>query len=96
MKIGIIGCGHVGSAMNELFQDAIVYDKFKGIGTKEAINECDVAFVCVPAPRAEDGSCNILIVEEVIEWCICKCLILRSTVRVGFTREMREKYKKEI
>jgi len=45
---------------------------------------------------AEDGSCNTSIVEEVIEWCTCKCLILRSTVRVGFTREMREKYKKEI
>ena len=45
MKIGIIGCGHVGGAMHELFKDAIVYDKYKGIGTQEAINECEVAFV---------------------------------------------------
>ena len=77
MKIGIIGCGHVGGAMYELFKDAIVYDKYKGVGTKEEINACDVAFICVPTPIAEDGSCNTSIVEEVIEWCTCKCLILR-------------------
>ena len=96
MKIGIIGCGHVGGAMHELFKDAIVYDKYKGIGSQEAINECEVAFICVPTPMAADGSCDTSIVEEVIEWCRCKCLILRSTVRVGFTKEMSEKYNKEI
>ena len=96
MKIGIIGCGHVGGAMHELFKDAIVYDKYKGIGSQEAINECEVAFICVPTPMAADGSCDTSIVEEVIEWCRCKCLILRSTVRVGFTNEMSEKYNKEI
>lgn len=96
MKIGIIGFGHVGGAMHELFKDAVVYDKYKGIGSQEAINECDVAFICVPTPMAADGSCDTSIVEEVIEWCQCKCLILRSTVRVGFTKEMSEKYNKEI
>ena len=96
MKIGIIGYGHVGTAMHHLFKDAIIYDKYKGIGTQEAINECEVAFVCVPTPMAPDGSCDTTIVEEVIEWCKCECLILRSTVRVGFTREMSEKYNKEI
>lgn len=96
MKIGIIGCGHVGGAMNELFKDAVVYDKFKNIGSQEEINDCEVAFVCVPTPMSKDGSCDTSIVEEVLSWCNCKCIILRSTVRVGFTREMREKYGKEI
>ena len=96
MKIGIVGYGHVGSAMHELFKDAIVYDKFKGIGSKEDINVCDVAFVCVPTPMAEDGSCDTSIVEDVICWCNCKCIILRSTVKVGFTREMSDKYRKTI
>ncbi len=45
---------------------------------------------------AEDGSCNTSIVEDVISRCRCKCIILRSTVRVGFTREMAEKYHKTI
>lgn len=96
MKIGIIGNGHVGGAMKELFKDAIVYDKFKNIGTQDEINECDIAFVCVPTPIAKDGSCDTSIVEEVLEWCICKCIVLRSTVRVGFTREMSEKFNKTI
>lgn len=96
MKIGIIGCGHVGSAMHTLFKDAVLYDKYKSLGTREEINACDVAFVCVPTPMAEDGSCDTSIVEEVISWCKCKCIILRSTVRVGFTREMCEKYQKTI
>ena len=96
MKIGIIGCGHIGGAMHELFKDAVVYDKFKNIGSQEEINDCEVAFVCVPTPMSKDGSCDTSIVEEVLSWCKCKCIILRSTVRVGFTREMREKYGKEI
>lgn len=96
MKIGIIGYGHVGGAMCELFKNAVVYDKHKGIGTEKEINECDVAFVCVPTPMAKDGSCDTSVVEEVISWCTCKCIILRSTVRIGFTREMRKKYNKEI
>ena len=29
MKIGIIGYGHVGKAMHQLFQDAKIYDKYK-------------------------------------------------------------------
>ena len=96
MKIGIIGYGHVGKAMHELFTNAIIYDNYKNIGSKQQINECDVAFVCVPTPMTIDGACDTSIVEEVVGWCQCNCLIIRSTVRVGFTREMREKYHKEI
>lgn len=96
MKIGIIGCGHVGGAMNKLFKDAIVYDKFKNIGSQDGINKCDVAFVCVPTPMATDGSCDTSMVEEVISWCNCKCIILRSTVTIGFTRKMSEKFNKTI
>lgn len=96
MKIGIIGCGHVGTAMHELFKDAIIYDKYKNIGSKDEINKCDISFVCVPTPMAEDGSCDTSIVEEVISWCECKCIVLRSTIRIGFTREMSKKYNKTI
>ncbi len=96
MKIGIIGYGHVGTAMGNLFKDAVIYDKYKGLGSQNEINECDVAFICVPTPMASNGSCDTSIVEEVIAWCQCKCLVLRSTVRVGFTKEMAEKYNKEI
>lgn len=97
LKIGIIGSeGHVGTAMSKLFKDAVKYDKGKDVGSMEDINKCDVAFVCVPTPSKEDGSCDTSIVEDVIEKCMCKLIILRSTVRVGFTKEMSKKYNKLI
>ena len=68
MKIGIVGFGHVGGAMHELFKDAIIYDKFTCIGTKEEINKCDAAFVCVPTPMMEDGNCDTTAVDEVLAW----------------------------
>ena len=96
MKIGIVGYGHVGKAMGELFRNATVYDEPLKIGTKDEINTCDIAFVCVPTPSNEDGSCDTRIVEEVISWLTVKTIVLRSTVYVGFTREMSEKYGKSI
>lgn len=96
MKIGIVGYGHVGTAMHELFVDAVVFDKYKKYATKEEINACDLAFVCVPTPRADDGSCDTTMVEEVIEWIETEIIVLRSTVPVGFTDEMIRKYGKKI
>ena len=96
MKVGIIGLGHVGTAMHNLFKDAIVYDKFKNIGTMDDINNCDAAFICVPTPMHENGSCDTTAVDDVLSWCNCKVLIIRSTVRVGYTREMAKKLHKKI
>lgn len=96
MKIGIVGHGHVGQAMHQLFRDAIVYDKVKQIGSREEVNACDAVFVCVPTPQRSNGSCDTSIVEEVIAWLQVPVIILRSTVYVGFTDEMMKKYGKEI
>jgi UDPglucose 6-dehydrogenase len=85
-KIGIVGYGHVGGIMKELFTDAIIYDEQKEIGSKKEINECDFAFVCVPTPMAEDGHCDTSIVDNVLEWLSPKkVIIIRSTVPVGYT-----------
>lgn len=95
MEIGIVGSeGHVGSAMKALFPNAVCYDL--KLGTKEEINQCHTVFVCVPTPLRENGSCNTDIVESVIEWINVPLIILRSTVYVGFTDAMMEKFKKEI
>ncbi len=95
MKIGIVGSeGHVGSAMKALFPNAVCYDI--NLGTKEEINTCHTVFVCVPTPSREDGSCNTDIVESVLEWLDVPLIILRSTVYVGFTDAMMQKYAKEI
>ena len=96
MKIGIVGYGHVGKAMGNLFKDAVIYDEPLNIGSKTEINICDLVFVCVPTPEKEDGSCDTTIVEDVISWLEVETIVLRSTVYVGFTSKMASKYGKSI
>lgn len=96
MRIGIIGAGAVGTAIAELFPQHAVYDEPKGIGRREAINECELAFVCVPTPSLSDGSCDTGIVEEVVRWLETPTIVLRSTVSVGTTRRLASTYKKDV
>lgn len=86
MQIGIIGVGHVGGTMANLFPNAYLYDKYKEIGAPEMINEfCDISFICVPTPQGENGECDTSIVEEVLKWVDTPIIVIRSTVPVGFT-----------
>lgn len=95
-KVGIVGYGHVGTCMKALFPNAIVYDEPKKIGTRQEINECDFAFICVPTPMAEDGHCDTSIVESILEWIRSDIIIIRSTVPVGFTYVWGLKTRKRI
>lgn len=96
MLIGIVGLGHVGSAMHVLFPDAVIYDPPKGIGNIEEINRCDITFVCVPTPQRENGSCNTDIVDDVLSILNNKVIVLRSTVPVGYTEDRANKLGKRI
>ena len=96
MDIAIVGLGYVGTALNKLFPKAILYDEPKGVGNRDDINKCDIAFIAVPTPEGESGECNTEIVEEVISWLETDIIVIRSTVPVGFTDSMIEKYNKKI
>ena len=95
MKVAIIGAGAVGRGMAQLFPDAVLFDEPKGIGTREQVNACDAAFVCVPTPRAEDGSCDTSIVEDVVAWVEAPLIVIRSTVSVGTTARLAAKHPKK-
>jgi len=88
MKIGIVGIGHVGGTMAQLFPKAVLYDKYKNIGSQEEINDCDISFICVPTPSTKDGYCDTSIVSEVLSWLDTPIIVIRSTVPVGFTNAM--------
>ena len=96
MKVGIVGLGAVGNGIVKMFPSAAMYDEPKNIGTREEINACDVAFVCVPTPSRPDGSCDTSIVEHVVGWIDGPVIVLRSTVSVGTTTMLARKYKKRI
>jgi len=96
MKVAVVGKGWVGRAMIELFPDAYVYDEPLGIGTREEVNKCDVAFICVPTPCPSEGALDTSIVEEVVSWCACPLLVVRSTVNPGTCDHLMVKYNKAI
>jgi UDPglucose 6-dehydrogenase len=110
-KVVIIGYGWVGKAMQKLFPDALIYDPLLDFKTtKEEVNECDVAFICVPTPNTWittkqtpeleiqvcEGKLDTSIVEEVISWCKCSLLVIRSTVNPGTSQRLEIKYNKRI
>jgi UDPglucose 6-dehydrogenase len=72
MKIGIIGMGIVGVAIDHsyLFTDCEVVrrDLAKGYTASFAeFVDCDGIFVCVPTPIGEAGQCNTSILADVLE-----------------------------
>jgi nucleotide sugar dehydrogenase len=111
-KIAIIGYGYVGKAYANFFKDRFdvsVYDPYidwdlvnfpddgivKNI-SKEDVNTCDMAVVCCPTPKGENGECDLTAVEEVLEWIETPSILLKSTVEVGTTDRLKEKYNKPI
>lgn len=99
-RIGIIGSyGHVGSSIAELFEGREDYDIVGfdlDFGSKEGINDCDLAIICVPTPAGRDGSCDITIVEEVVSWVKTPLIMIKSTVAPGTTEMLKKRYKKRI
>jgi len=99
MKVTIIGHGWVGKAVNSLFPEAYIYTSHKG--TKEEANKGDIAFVCVPTPYTIDsngleGKLDTSIVEDIIRWCECPLIVIRSTVNPLTCDWLSEKYNKHI
>ena len=95
MKVAVIGAtGWVGKAMISLFPDAYQYSS--KIGTKEEVNKCDIAFICVPTPVIGEGKLDTSIVEESVKWCECQFIVIRSTVNPGTTDHLINKYNKKI
>ncbi|KKK77412.1 hypothetical protein LCGC14_2853880 [marine sediment metagenome] len=96
MKVAIVGMGYVGKGMLNIFPDAVQFDEPLGIGTKDEVNECDLAIVCVPTPSREDGSCDTSIIEEVVSWLKTPLILFKSAVEPGTTDRLKKKYKKRI
>ncbi len=70
-KIGIIGLGFVGGAINDSMNwqvKTIIMDPAKGLNaTYQEIKECSGIFICVPSPQDEDGTCDTSILEGVLD-----------------------------
>jgi len=69
-KIGIIGLGFVGGAIErslEYSTKLVIMDPAKGRNaTYKDLMECSGIFVCVPTPQDDDGTCDTSILEEIL------------------------------
>ena len=108
-KIGIIGRGFVGSAVEFGFSpntgcdaEIRVYDKdpSKSLHSlEETVNESDIIFLSVPTPSNKDGSMNLDIVRQVLQdisdvnKVSDNIVLLRSTVIPGTTRKLNSEFK---
>jgi UDPglucose 6-dehydrogenase len=102
-KLGIIGAGIIGSAVNNLFckvfkEDLIVYDPYvEPFNTnKEEINNCEIVFVCVPTPHRKYDGLDMSIIESVIADFNPKIFVISSTMQPGTADKLSKKYNKRI
>jgi len=109
-KVGIIGRGFVGSAVQFGFSPNVgcdaelrVYDKDISKSThtlEETVNESDFIFLSVPTPSNADGSMNMDILDKVLNdiQLINKrsgnIILIRSTVTPGTTTKLAKKFTK--
>ena len=109
MKIGIIGKGFVGSAVQFGFSpntgcdaDVKIYDKDPNRSQhslKEVLDDSDFIFLSVPTPSNLDGSVNLDIVDEALASINeinsrDNIVLLRSTMIPGSTNLFVKKYPK--
>lgn len=100
MKIGIVGCGTVGTAIKNLFTgraEIISWDiTFSNPYPSSEFSACDCAFVCVPTPSAGDGSANLDSVHDALRRLPTARIVLKSTVPPGTTTELAKEFGKDL
>ena len=97
MNVGVIGVGVVGGACKfgfELLGHNVSVHDIAFDTTIDDVLDTAAVFICVPSPRADDGSCDVSIVEQVIsdlkERDYKGILAIKSTVVPGTTERLRE------
>lgn len=105
MKIGVIGHGYVGKAVEYGFSpknEVLVYDKFQeSLPLEKVVKEAEFIFICVPTPMNESYTqIDLGIVEEVVGETVklarkferSPTIVIKSTVIPGTTRRLGEKF----
>ena len=99
--IGIIGNGFVGGAVAYGFRDQkpLIYDINPDASTHsfDEVANCKYLFICLPTPMVSEtgGEANTSIVEECLEKLyhnFDQVIMLKSTVPIGTTKKLAEKY----
>ncbi|MBI4993278.1 MAG: UDP-glucose/GDP-mannose dehydrogenase family protein [Candidatus Magasanikbacteria bacterium] len=98
-KIGIMGVGMVGGAMQRFFEEikktpVITYDPGKGFSDQEEINRAEIIFICVPTPfNSEKNNFDTVYLDEAFSILAgSKIIVIKSTVLPGTTVDYQKKF----
>jgi UDPglucose 6-dehydrogenase len=99
IKIGQIGNGFVGAALNKSFKkkgvNTVVYDKFQKIGRIEDLVDLDIIFLCLPTPYVDGVGFDLSAIEEnfkILSGVYSGLCVIKSTVEPGISKMLSEKY----
>ncbi len=109
-SIGIIGNGVVGHATARCFMEHAevrVYDIIGSITTHHLpdVLSSNIVFICLPTPQKKDSlECDTSAIDTFLkeavdktgDWICDKRLVLRSTVPIGYTSSLRDRYNLDI
>ena len=100
--VGIIGIGMVGASLARYFTEkrgwkrgsaVFLYDIDKKKGCRDDVGKADILFICVPTPRAPDGSADLTAVASAFrEIPDNKVVVIKSTVPPGATDYFQKRY----
>lgn len=96
-KVLLIGAGWVGQYCGKYFKTADIYTK-RG-WTKREFNHYDLAIISVPTPmNSKTGQCDTSIVESCVanHKSYVDYFLIKSTVELGTTDYLKERYKVKI
>ena len=79
MKVGIVGMCGVAQGVDYIVESEHEVHS-SSYCTREEINTCDIAFVCVPTPMGEDGRRDTSAVDEEMKWLRVPLIVIRSTM----------------